>query len=272
MNIDSGSVISLSSIDLILASSLMFVLSVLSLLLRLGLEKKILIFSVRMTGQLLFIGLILRYLFDSTSFILVFLLSMVMLFAAGREVWDRQKRKIKGITGYMISTGAMFVSSFSVALIALALIIDVEPWYTPQYAIPLLGMLLGNTMTGIALAVDQMTDQFHRRKSEVEQRLLLGQTWKEASIDIRRDCMRTGMTPILNSMAAAGLVSLPGMMTGQILGGTPPVEAVKYQILIMFLIAGGTGFGVIAAIWASGKVLFDNRERLRFDQIQSEQR
>ena len=84
--------------------------------------------------------------------------------------------------------------------------------------------------------------------------------------------MRTGMTPIINSMAAAGLVSLPGMMTGQILGGTPPVEAVKYQILIMFLIAGGTGFGVISAIWASGKVLFDHRDRLRLDHIKPERK
>jgi len=267
MAIESASVISLGSIDLILASSLMVLLAGVSLLLRLGLEKKILIFSLRMTAQLLFIGLVLRYLFASTSFILVFLLSMVMLFAAGREVWARQKRKIKGLSGYMISTGSMFISSFSVALIALFVIIGVEPWYTPQYAIPLLGMLLGNTMTGVSLAMDQMTDQLYRRKNEVEQRLLLGQGWKEASLDIRRDCMRMGMTPIINSMAAAGLVSLPGMMTGQILGGTPPVEAVKYQILIMFLIAAGTGFGVMFSIWLSGRFLFDKRDRLRLDYI-----
>jgi putative ABC transport system permease protein len=74
--------------------------------------------------------------------------------------------------------------------------------------------------------------------------------------------MRTGMMPIINSMAAAGLVSLPGMMTGQILSGTPPVEAVKYQILIMFLISAGTGFGVVSAIWMSGLQLFDDRHRL----------
>lgn len=270
MDIESGSVIILSSTDLMLAATLMLLLSLLSLALRLGLEKKILIFSLRMTAQLLFIGLILRYLFASSSFILVFLLSMIMLLAAGREVWARQKRKIKGTVGYLISTGSMFISSFSVALIALMVIIGVEPWYTPQYAVPLLGMLLGNTMTGVSLSMDQMTDQLYRRRNEVEQRLLLGQNWKEASLDIRRDCMRTGMTPIINSMAAAGLVSLPGMMTGQILGGTPPVEAVKYQILIMFLIAAGTGFGVITAIWLSGKVLFDSRERLRLDLIHKE--
>jgi putative ABC transport system permease protein len=194
--------------------------------------------------------------------LLVMLMSSVMLLAAGREVQARQKRKMPGLSGYLISTGAMFVSSFSVTMIALLVIIRVEPWYTPQYAIPLLGMLLGNTMTGISLAMDRMTDQLYGRRDEVEQRLLLGQTWQEASREIRQDCMRTGMMPIINSMAAAGLVSLPGMMTGQILSGTPPIEAVRYQILIMFLIAAGTGFGVVSAIWMSGLQLFDDRQRL----------
>ena len=261
-------VISLSSIDLAIAASLLVLLSLLSMMLSLGLERKILFFGCRMTAQLLFVGLVLRYLFASGSFLLVLLMSTVMLCAAGREVQARQKRKIKGYSGYLISICAMFISSFSVTVLALLVIIRVEPWYTPQYAIPLLGMLLGNTMTGISLAMDRMTDQLHGRRGEVEQRLLLGQTWQEASRDIRSDCMRTGMMPIINSMAAAGLVSLPGMMTGQILGGTPPVEAVKYQILIMFLIAAGTGFGVVSAIWMSGLLLFDERHRLRLDNLE----
>lgn len=255
-------VISLSSFDLSLAASLLVLLSLLSMMLSLGLERKILFYGFRMTAQLLFIGLVLRFLFDSGSMLLVLLMSMVMLTAAGREVQARQKHKITGLTGYLISITSMFVSSFSVTILALLVIIRVEPWYTPQYAIPLLGMLLGNTMTGISLAMDRMTDQLYGRRNEVEQRLLLGQTWQEASRDIRHDCMRTGMMPIINSMAAAGLVSLPGMMTGQILSGTPPIEAVKYQILIMFLIAAGTGFGVVSTIWMAGLQLFDDRHRL----------
>jgi len=258
-------VISLSSFDLALAASLLLLLSLLSLLFRLGLERRILFFGCRMTAQLFFVGLILRYLFANGSLLLVSLMSLVMLFAAGREVQARQKRKIMGLSGYMISISAMCVSSFTVTILALLVIIQVKPWYTPQYAIPLLGMLLGNTMSGISLALDRMTDQLYGRRGEVEQRLLLGQTWQEATREIRSDCMRTGMMPIINSMAAAGLISLPGMMTGQILGGTPPVEAVKYQILIMFLIASGTGFGVVSAIWMSGLLLFDDRHRLRLE-------
>lgn len=261
-------VISLSSFDLAIAASLLVVLSLVSMLLSLGLEKKIILFACRMTAQLLLIGLVLRYLFASGSLLLVLSMATVMLLAAGREVWARQQRKIAGISGYTLSIAAMFVSSFSVTALALLVIIRVEPWYTPQYAIPLLGMLLGNTMTGISLAMDRMTDQLFRQRGVIEQRLLLGQSWQEASRDIRGDCMRTGMIPIINSMAAAGLVSLPGMMTGQILGGTPPVEAVKYQILIMFLIAAGTGFGVISAIWMSGMLLFDKRHRLRLEILQ----
>ena len=260
-------VIALSAWDLSIAAALVCALSLLSLFLSLGLEWKILIFSCRMTAQLLFIGIVLRFLFASGSLPIVLLMATVMLFAAGREVQARQNLRLKGITGYAIGTGAMFVSSFSVSLIALLVIIGVDPWYTPQYAIPLLGMLLGNTMTGVSLALDRLTDQFYKERGVVEQRLLLGQTWQEASSDIRKECMRTGMIPIINSMAAAGLVSLPGMMTGQILGGTPPMEAVKYQILIIFLIAAGTGFGVISAIWMSGHYLFDNRHRLCLERL-----
>jgi len=260
-------VIALSVWDLGIAALFVCVLSLLSLLLSLGLEWKILLFSCRMTIQLLFIGVVLRFLFADSSLAMVVLMAVVMLLAAGREVLARQNIRLKGVVGYVIGTGAMFISSFSISFLALLAIIGVEPWYTPQYAIPLLGMLLGNTMTGVSLALDRMTDQFHKERSIVEQRLLLGQTWQEASSDIRRDSMRTGMVPIINSMAAAGLVSLPGMMTGQILGGTPPIEAVKYQILIMFLIAAGTGFGVISAIWMAGYHLFDKRHRLCLENL-----
>ena len=89
--------------------------------------------------------------------------------------------------------------------------------------------------------------------------------------NIRRESIRSGLIPIINSMAATGVVSLPGMMTGQILGGTPPVEAVKYQILIMFLIAAGTGFGVVSAIWMSRFLIFDKRHRLRLDILKDEE-
>ena len=261
------SVISLSAFDLSLAAVLLLALALCSLKIGLGIERRIVISGLRMTAQLFLVGLVLKVLFASSSFLLVFVMSLFMLVVAGYEVWARQTRKLQGSVGYLISTGSMFVSSFSVAYLALTVMVGVDPWYTPQYAIPMLGMLLGNTMNGVALSSDRLTTDMYNQRGMVEQRLLLGQSWQEASGDIRRDCMRVGMIPIVNSMAAAGIVSLPGMMTGQILGGSSPMDAVKYQILIMFLIAAGTGFGVITAIWLISRRLFDDRQRLVLDNL-----
>ena len=96
---------------------------------------------------------------------------------------------------------------------------------------------------------------------------MLGASWSEAISDIRRTSTRSAMIPTINAMAAAGLVSLPGMMTGQILAGNPPFEAVKYQILIMFTIASGTGFGALIALRMGARRLFDERHRLRLDRL-----
>ena len=260
-------VISLGVLDLSIAAFLLILLSVASLLMNLGLERRMLLGGVRMVLQLLLIGQVLRFLFTTANLWWIVGMSLVMLSVAAREVRVRQKRQLRGFSGYWIGTISMFVSSFTVTFLALTVMVQVHPWYAPQYAIPLLGMVLGNTMTGVALASDSLTTHLYEQRGMVEQRLLLGQTWQEASSDVRKECMRTGMVPIINSMAAAGIVSLPGMMTGQILGGTPPVEAVKYQILIMFLIAAGTGFGVICAIWMTSRRLFDKRHRLCLDQL-----
>ncbi|MEN8199214.1 MAG: iron export ABC transporter permease subunit FetB [Thermodesulfobacteriota bacterium] len=260
-------VISLTAFDLSLAALLLLLLAGCSLRIGLGLEKRIIVSGVRMTVQLLLVGMVLKFLFARASLPFVVAMSLFMLLVAGYEVWARQKRKLRGATGYLISSVSMLISSFTVALLALTVMVGVDPWYTPQYAIPLLGMLLGNTMNGVALSSDRLTTDMYNQRGVVEQRLLLGQDWREASGDIRRDCMRTGMIPIINSMAAAGVVSLPGMMTGQILGGSTPLDAVKYQILILLLIAAGTGFGVMAAIWLISRRLFDERQRLVLDSL-----
>ena len=260
----------LSAFDLSLAAGLVVALALCSWRLRLGLEKRMVISALRTTVQLLLIGQVLRVLFAHASFPFVFAISMVMLMVAGREVGARQHRRIKGFSGWLLGTGSMFVSSFAVAFFALAIVIANDPWYTPQYAIPLLGMLLGNTMNGIALSMDRLTESLWQQRRMVEQRLLLGRTSLEAIHELRQQAMRSGMIPIINSMAAAGLVSLPGMMTGQILGGSSPMDAVKYQILIMFLICAGTGFGVVTAITLTCRKLFDDRQRLRLEVLQKQ--
>ena len=260
-------IVALTPMDLALASGLIALLVLFSWRMRLGLARQIIIAALRTTVQLLLIGMVLRSLFAHVHLGWMGAMATVMLLAAGREVMGRQKRKYKGLWGFGMGTVSMFISSFAIAVLALNIIISVEPWYTPQYAIPLLGMLLGNTMSGIAIGLDRLTTAAWDQRPVIEGRLMLGYTWSRAIARLRRESIRSGLIPIINAMMAAGLVSLPGMMTGQILGGNPPMEAVKYQILIMFLIASGTGLGTMVAVWLGSRRLFDDRHRLRLDRL-----
>lgn len=205
-----------------LAALLVLALAGTGYLARLGITRNLLIAALRTVIQLALIGLVLEALFASSGFQWIALMALVMLLVAGREVVARQGRRLQGWWAFGIGTGSMFVSSFSVTVLALSVVIGPDPWYTPQYAIPLLGMMLGNTMTGVSLALDRLNESVWRQRAVIENRLMLGQTWKQALEDIRRDAMRSGMMPSINAMAAAGIVSLPGMMTGQILAGSPP--------------------------------------------------
>jgi len=260
-------IISLTPLDLSIAAVLVIALSLLSMRMKLGLSRQIIIAGLRTTVQLLLIGLVLKSLFAYMHLGWITFIAIFMLTVASREVMNRQKRRFAGWWGFGVGTISMSVSSFSITVLALTVIINIKPWYEPRYAIPLLGMVLGNTMSGISIGLDRLTQTAYEQRAIIEARLTLGQEWKEAIENIRRESTRSGMIPIINSMTVAGLVSLPGMMTGQILAGNPPMEAVKYQILIMFLIAGGTGFGTMAAVWLGARRLFDERQRLRLDRL-----
>jgi len=242
-------------------------LAALSHALRLRLAGRILVAALRTTVQLLLIGLVLKVLFSHVHLGWVSLMALLMLAIAGREVMARQHRRFSGWWGYGLGTFSMFLSSFAVTILALTVIVGPEPWYRPQYAIPLLGMLLGNTMTSVALSLDRLTEGAWQQRTAIEARLMLGHEWNQAIGQVRRESIRTGLIPIINAMAAAGVVSLPGMMTGQILAGAPPMEAVRYQVLIMFLISSGSGFGAVGAVWLGSRRLFDKRQRLRLDRL-----
>ena len=260
-------VLALSPTDLALAGVLVILLALLSFRVRIGMAGQILIAASRATVQLLLVGLVLKALFAHVNLIWVILIAVFMLLVGAREVRQRQQRRFRGHWGYTIGAAAMLLPAFSLTAISLTVIIGTDPWYEPQYAIPLLGMLLGNTMSGIAIGLDRFTHTVWQQRAIVEAKLTLGATSGEAVQEARRDSARSGFIPIINAMSVAGLVVLPGMMTGQILAGSPPFEAVKYQILIFFLIACSAGFGTIAAVWVASRRLFDERQRLRLDRL-----
>lgn len=261
------SYVSIDLTDLLIASLLVLANGGLSLLFGLGLAKKLIWSALRMTIQLLAIGFVLRWLFAMESPWLTLIAALAMVAVAGREIMARQDRRLSGLWAYGLGTSTMLAAAMVVTVFALTTQIRPDPWWDPQYAIPILGMILGNTMTGIALGLQTLTRGLERGRAGVEARLALGETRFGATRHVLRDALSSALIPVINGMAAAGIVSLPGMMTGQILAGVEPVEAVKYQILIMFLIAGGTAFGAIAAVLGGIMRLTDSRHRLRLDRL-----
>ena len=259
--------IHLDYLDLALAALLLVVNGALSIGLKLGLERQLAVSAARMVVQLLLVGLVLKALFAAASPWLTGAVVLIMVGFAGYEITARQTSRFGGVWTYGIGTAAMTMAGVSVTILALTTQIRPDPWYDPRYAIPLLGMILGNAMTGVSIALDRLVTSAARERPAIEARLCLGHEISEAMSTIRRDAVRAGLIPTINAMSAAGLVFLPGMMTGQILAGVDPAQAVNYQLLIMFLIAGGTGIGVVVSIWIAERRLTDPRHRLRLDRL-----
>lgn len=261
---------SLGPSQLLLAAALMGVNLLLSLLFSLGLGRELFVASLRMTVQLLLVGGVLTWIFTQTSAWPVLLAGLVMAIAAGVSAVDRVRRRFVGI--YWRSTLAITSAAFAVTAIALVGILRVRPWYDPQLAIPLLGMVLGNALTAVSLALDRFTAALVSERAQVETLLSLGATRWEAAHALLRDTLRVAMVPTLNTMAVMGIVSLPGMMTGQILAGAAPAKAVGYQIVIMFMIASASALGTLAILLLAFRALFDARDRLRLDRLQATNR
>lgn len=261
------SYVSLSLWDLALTSVLVLIDAGLSILLRLNIHRSLLIAALRMVVQLALMGMVLTTLFALVSPLWTSLAALGMALFAGREIAQRQERPFSGLWSFGLGAFCMMVASGLVTSFALLTALRPDPWYDPRYAIPLLGMILGNCMTGIALGLDTLTSSATAKRAAVEAKLMLGGTRFEAMQPVMRESLRRALLPIINSMSATGVVSLPGMMTGQILAGVAPAEAVKYQILIMFLIAGGTGIGAVAAVLGGVLRLTDSRHRLRLDHL-----
>ena len=203
--------VELSHVDLLIAATLVLMLALVSIRLQSNIGRQLVIAALRTAIQLTLIGLVLKALFANVNLGLVTLMAFVMLFIAGREVMMRQERRFKGWRGYATGTFSMFLSSFAITVFALIVILGEDPWYTPQYAIPLLGMLLGNTMSGIAIAMDRLTHTAWEQRNVIEARLMLGESSDAAIADYRRQAVRSGLIPIINAMAAAGIVSYLGV-------------------------------------------------------------
>lgn len=237
-----------------------------SVLLRLGLAKSLLLASVRMVVQLILVGFILAWVFALKAPLPVIGIGVVMAGLAGISAVRRTKRRFPGM--YWSSLLSILTAAFVVTGASLLGIINVHPWFEPRYAIPLLGMVLGNILNGVSLALDRFMEGVAREHAVIESELAVGATRWEAARPLIADSLRTGMIPTINAMMVMGVVSLPGMMTGQILAGASPMLAVRYQIVIMFMIASATAFGTLGVILLAFRSLFNARHQLGVERLQ----
>ncbi|MDA8745197.1 iron export ABC transporter permease subunit FetB [Rubripirellula amarantea] len=238
--------LSLSYAELAIAAGLLVINVVMSWRMRLGIGTQIIVSGIRMAVQLAILGLVLKQIFALATFPPVMALATAMTVIAGLSSVGRIENRYTGIR--LNAIVAVWASSWLVTAVVIMAIVKPMPWYSPQIVIPLLGMVLGNSLTGISLGMDRYIAELKRRRDEIELQLSLGATRNEATRDAFRIAAKAAMVPILNTMSVAGIVSIPGMMTGQLLAGAPPIQAVQYQVMIMFVIAAAIAMGVLIAL------------------------
>jgi putative ABC transport system permease protein len=220
-----------------------------------------------MVVQLVLVGFVLRFVFGLQSPLATLAVVLAMVAIAGREVASRPEQRFTGAGNYGIGAGAVAFATFLTATLALTTAIRPARWYDPHYAIPLAGIVLGSVLNGASLALDSMLGGVVRERPAIEARLTLGATFRQAIGGLVRESVRRALLPIINQMSAAGIITLPGIMTGQILAGMDPLEAAKYQIVLMFRLAGGSGLASVAVAYLAAWRLTDERQRLRLDRL-----
>jgi len=255
--------------DLAIAASLVLFDAVISAMLGLRLHKQVLWAATRMVAQLLLVGLVLRWVFAIASPAATLAVAALMIIAAAHEVAMRPAHGLRGWPGVWLSTASVGLSSVATVLLALFTVLHPTPWYDPRYAIPLIGIVLGNVLNASSLGLDTFYGGVVNARATIEARLVLGATRSEALAPLVRDSIRKGLIPIINQMSAAGIITLPGIMTGQILAGMDPMDAVRYQILLMFLLAGGSGIAATGAVYMAARAVTDERHRLRLERLKS---
>ena len=252
--------IDLTWFDLILAFALVLVAIALSAWQRLGLVRGFLIGAARAVVQLVAVGYVLAFLFTTRRWYLVMVALVVMLLVATKTATDRQGsagRSLFGITGFAMLAGTGMTLAYVDGVV-----LRLHPWYDPQYVIPLFGMIVGNAMNGAALAAERLTSEMELRRGEVEAYLALGASPARAAAEPVRRALIAALIPAVNGLMVVGLVALPGMMTGQILAGSSPNLAVRYQIMVAFMLAGAVAVTSTAMVLWYRRRFFNSAEQL----------
>ncbi len=227
--------IELDSIDLVLMLVLMVIAVGLSRWQKLELEGQLFLSAGRALLQLIAVGYLLELVFTLETFWGVFAILLLMIIIATTVAKNRISQKLSQLF-WLVGGSLLLTTSLTLGYVML-LIIQPSTWYDPQYWIPLAGIIIGNAVNGGTIAGERLINAIETNRGEIETHLCLGATPKIAIASYRRQAIRAGLVPNLNQMALVGIVVLPGILTGQLLGGVNPLNAVSYQILVLFVLA-----------------------------------
>jgi len=223
--------------------------------------KLLIIASFRMTVQLVLAGLVLTYIFQNPhpAFTIGYLFLMTgfaifITLSRNREINNRFKF-IVGLS--LAATGISIVSFFIMAVVGVSL-------FNPQYTIPISGMIIGNAMTGVSLGLRVFNGDIKAERNRIDSLLNIGVTPQKILIPFVNKAVETALLPTLYSMIGMGIISLPGMMTGQILSGTMPSTAILYQIAIIIAICAVTCLSVFCSLYFGHKTLYNKRMQMSF--------
>lgn len=221
--------------------------------------KLLLIASIRMTIQLVIAGYVLMFIFENPHplLTLAYFASMVgfsihRVLSKNRWLNDRFK---------MIVGSSLVISGIAIVAFYVLVIVKTS-LFNPQYVIPLSGMIVGNAMTGLNLGLKSFHDSITSQKPRLETLLNLGVEPMNILIPISNNSLETALLPTLNTMLGMGIISLPGMMTGQILSGTLPTTAILYQIAIMISITTVVSLTVFLTLFFGVRTLINNRKQI----------
>ncbi|MGG7163175.1 ABC transporter permease [Clostridium ihumii] len=247
----------MDTISLIIASILILIPIFISYKEHLGLEKEIIVSILRAIIQLLVVGYILDLIFGLKNPICTIILILIMMINAAINTRKRGQG-IKNVVS--ISFVSMAVGTIITMTI---LVLSGAIKFVPNEIIPVAGMVISNSMVAIGLSYRNLNNNFKNKREEVEVKLSLGADIKEASKDILRDSIKIAIIPTIDSAKTLGIVSLPGMMTGLILGGTSPLIAIKFQIMVTFMILSSSSISTMLATYICYKDFFNERKQLK---------
>lgn len=226
-------------LGLLLAALLVLAAAALARWQRLGLEARYLLGGARAFVQLYAVGYVLLYLFAARRWWWV-LAALAVMLAAASAVATRRERSADRRRHWALGSAAMALGSGLTLAYVTQVVLRVSPWYEPRYLVPLFGMIAGNAMNGAALASERLEAEMRRERATIEAYLALGATPARAAAEPVRRALIAAQIPALNGLMVVGLVQLPGMMTGQILAGASPLLAVRYQVVVAFMLAFAT--------------------------------